>query len=190
MERRVRSFRLYNRRSALTFNELAATPFGWTRLRCGECCPSTTQKNLPLVRTDPRVWSGKLTLLSTVGATSEAADQVSAFGRMAFGGAGIFVTEKLMRDMEANYAECWERWRNLFGGDEMVTRCAALAKGPEWTKSTVTVEERGLHRALTFFCSCHWRSSADAASRRIRHTRRRDGCVPGRPAAAQLASLP
>lgn len=34
--------------------------------------------------------------------------------------------------------------QNLTTGDEMLTRCAALATG--MTKQTVTTEERGLHR--------------------------------------------
>jgi hypothetical protein len=79
-----------------------------------------------------------------VGATTEAMNQLNAFGRMAFGGAGMLVSDPLISRMEELWDECFDRFRWLFGGDEMVTRCAALAKGA--TKQTVTTEEKGLHQ--------------------------------------------
>ena len=64
---------------------------------------------------------------------------------MAFGGAGMLVSRAMMSAMYSSWGECLERYRDLFGGDEMLTRCAATASGR--TKQTVTTEERGLHRA-------------------------------------------
>ncbi|GAA5907505.1 hypothetical protein JCM8208_001397 [Rhodotorula glutinis] len=79
-----------------------------------------------------------------IGATTEAEKQLSQFGRMAFGGAGMLVSRAMMSAMYASWSECLERYRDLFGGDEMLTRCAATASGR--TKQTVTTEERGLHQ--------------------------------------------
>lgn len=50
-----------------------------------------------------------------------------------------------MTSMYKIWDECHDRFKDAFGGDEMLTRCAALATG--LTKSTVTTEEKGLHRA-------------------------------------------
>ncbi|KAM0790570.1 hypothetical protein ACM66B_004438 [Microbotryomycetes sp. NB124-2] len=79
-----------------------------------------------------------------IGATSEAKNQLDSFGRMAFGGAGMVVSQSLMDDMNGLYDKCHSKFKHIFGGDEMVTRCAALAKGE--TKQTVTTEEKGLHQ--------------------------------------------
>ncbi|KAK4052495.1 hypothetical protein OIV83_002297 [Microbotryomycetes sp. JL201] len=99
-----------------------------------------------------------------IGATSEAKNQLDSFGRMAFGGAGMLVSQSLMNDMHGMYETCHTKFKHIFGGtrsehhlavdtwlthrvvagDEMVTRCAALAKGE--TKQTVTSEEKGLHQ--------------------------------------------
>ncbi|KAM0752682.1 hypothetical protein T439DRAFT_354176 [Meredithblackwellia eburnea MCA 4105] len=79
-----------------------------------------------------------------VGATTEAKNQLESFGRMAFGGAGMLVTDSLSRKMYDLFDDCYEKYRHIFGGDEMLTRCAALATG--LTKATVTSEEKGLHQ--------------------------------------------
>ncbi|ORY67936.1 hypothetical protein BCR35DRAFT_178607 [Leucosporidium creatinivorum] len=79
-----------------------------------------------------------------VGATTEAKNQLDQFGRMAFGGAGMLVSDPLMTEMYNVWDSCHEQFKHIFGGDEMVTRCAALAKGA--TKQTVTTEEKGLHQ--------------------------------------------
>ncbi|GAA5891213.1 hypothetical protein JCM5296_004930 [Sporobolomyces johnsonii] len=79
-----------------------------------------------------------------VGATTEAQNQLQQFGRMAFGGAGMLISAPLLSAMYSLWPECHDRYKNSFGGDEMITRCAALAKGA--TKQTVTTEERGLHQ--------------------------------------------
>ncbi|SCZ88893.1 BZ3501_MvSof-1269-A2-R1_C65g00367 [Microbotryum saponariae] len=75
-----------------------------------------------------------------VGATSESVNQLQQFGRMAFGGAGMLASAPLLHKMNNNWDECYKQFRQIFGGDEMLTRCAALAKGA--TKQTVTTEER------------------------------------------------
>lgn len=95
---------------------------------------------------------------------------------MAFGGAGMLVSDPLMLEMYNIWDRCYEEFRHHFGGesfpapfarraegeltstsrltgDEMVTRCAAVAKGA--TKQTVTTEERGLHRELVVHSLLH-----------------------------------
>ncbi|SCV71309.1 BQ2448_2897 [Microbotryum intermedium] len=97
-----------------------------------------------------------------VGATSESANQLQQFGRMAFGGAvikeittqmsmhvvfvpaGMLASALLLHKMNKIWDECFKQFRHMFGGDEMLTRCAAMAKGA--TKQTVTTEEKGLHQ--------------------------------------------
>ncbi|BGP49425.1 hypothetical protein JCM10450v2_005316 [Rhodotorula kratochvilovae] len=79
-----------------------------------------------------------------IGATTEAQNQLAQFGRMAFGGAGMLVSQAMITSMYSTWNECHERYKDVFGGDEMLTRCAAVASGR--TKQTVTTEERGLHQ--------------------------------------------
>lgn len=63
---------------------------------------------------------------------------------MAFGGAGMMVSAPLADKMYGIWDSCFEQYRFIFGGDEMVTRCAAQASGK--TKDTVMTEELGLHQ--------------------------------------------
>ncbi|BGP17555.1 hypothetical protein JCM10213_004096 [Rhodosporidiobolus nylandii] len=79
-----------------------------------------------------------------VGATTEAQRQLEQFGRMAFGGAGMLVSHALMTAMYTRWDACFDRYKDIFGGDEMITRCAALVTGK--TKQTVTTEEKGMHQ--------------------------------------------
>ncbi|BGP01121.1 hypothetical protein NBRC10513v2_004866 [Rhodotorula toruloides] len=79
-----------------------------------------------------------------VGSTTEAEKQLAQFGRMLFGGGGALVSRALMSSMYDIWDECYDRFKDAFGGDEMLTRCAATATG--LTKSTVTTEEKGLHQ--------------------------------------------
>ncbi|GAA5971806.1 hypothetical protein JCM3765_003504 [Sporobolomyces pararoseus] len=79
-----------------------------------------------------------------VGAASESQEALGMFGRMAFGGAGVFASTPLLNSMANRWPECYDQFKNVFGGDEMLTRCAALAKGVE--KDEVTVKEPGLHQ--------------------------------------------
>ncbi|GAA5980765.1 hypothetical protein JCM11641_002637 [Rhodosporidiobolus odoratus] len=79
-----------------------------------------------------------------VGTTTEAKRQLEQFGRMAFGGAGLLVSRGLGASMYDRWDTCFDRYKDIFGGDEMLTRCAALVTGK--TKQTVTTEQRGLHQ--------------------------------------------
>ncbi|GAA6062722.1 hypothetical protein JCM10212_005925 [Sporobolomyces blumeae] len=79
-----------------------------------------------------------------IGTPSESHDALGMFGDMAFGGAGIFASLPLVKSMSKRWSECYEQFRNVFGGDEMLTRCAALARGV--AKEEVTMVESGLHQ--------------------------------------------
>ncbi|KAM0752729.1 hypothetical protein T439DRAFT_323343 [Meredithblackwellia eburnea MCA 4105] len=79
-----------------------------------------------------------------LGASTDNVLQLQRHGRMAFGGAGMLVSNSLGVKMHALGDECVEKFQHVFGGDEMVTRCAALAMGK--TKETVTTEQKGLHQ--------------------------------------------
>ncbi|GAA5833113.1 hypothetical protein JCM5353_004238 [Sporobolomyces roseus] len=79
-----------------------------------------------------------------VGTQSEGVEAMGMFGRMAYGGAGIFASAPLMSNMANRWDECYDNFRTAFGGDEMLTRCAGLAKGVD--KDDVTTQERGLHQ--------------------------------------------
>ncbi|KAI5475175.1 glycosyltransferase family 31 protein [Pseudohyphozyma bogoriensis] len=79
-----------------------------------------------------------------VGTVSEAKNQLESFGRMAFGGAGLLISDTLELKLYNLWDTCWEKWKHIFGGDEMITRCAALALGK--TKQTVATLEPGLHQ--------------------------------------------
>jgi len=63
---------------------------------------------------------------------------------MAFGGAGMLVSDPLSEKMLDVWDDCWTKFRHVFGGDEMLTRCAAYATGK--TKETVTTIEAGMHQ--------------------------------------------
>lgn len=54
--------------------------------------------------------------LSTVGATTEAKNQLDQFGRMAFGGAGMLVSDPLMTEMYNVWDSCHEQFKHIFGG--------------------------------------------------------------------------
>ncbi|GAA5999777.1 uncharacterized protein JCM10292_003740 [Rhodotorula paludigena] len=79
-----------------------------------------------------------------VGATTEAYNQLDYFGRMAFGGAGMLFSRGLFSAMESIWSECRELYESAYGGDEMLTSCAARAAGTD--KRDIMTEERGLHQ--------------------------------------------
>ncbi|GAA5926610.1 uncharacterized protein JCM15063_000323 [Sporobolomyces koalae] len=79
-----------------------------------------------------------------VGTSSESLEALGSFGRMAFGGAGIIVSAPLLTNMAGHWPECYERFKEEFGGDGMLTRCAALAAGVE--RDEVVTREAGLHQ--------------------------------------------
>lgn len=51
-----------------------------------------------------------------IGAPSEAKAQIDSFGRMAFGGAGILVSDALMLKMFTIWDDCHDRFKHVFGG--------------------------------------------------------------------------
>lgn len=51
-----------------------------------------------------------------VGATTEAKNQLESFGRMAFGGAGMLVSDPLSLKMYNLWDDCFEKFRHIFGG--------------------------------------------------------------------------
>lgn len=77
-----------------------------------------------------------------IGALSESTKQVAQWGHIAYGGAGIYVSRGLMARMNAPgvYAECLAKFGASFGGDAMVTHCAALALERD-VKETLIVED-------------------------------------------------
>lgn len=88
--------------------------------------------------------------ICAVGASTESVVQEEYFFKMAFGGAGILVSRTLYDAMYENLPLCFDRFTHkVFGGDEMLIRCAAYStnRKPEETMT----EELGLHRKLSGF---------------------------------------
>lgn len=46
--------------------------------------------------------------------------------------------------------ECFRRWPDIFGGDEMISKCAALAQGVE-DRSKAYINEPAMHRKQSRF---------------------------------------
>lgn len=57
----------------------------------------------------------------------------------------MLASRPLAAKMYERFDECFDRYHNAFGGDEMISRCAAFAGGK--TKQTITTMEKGMHRA-------------------------------------------
>jgi len=68
-----------------------------------------------------------------IGDLSELPAQVGAWGHMAFGGAGIFLSRGLMAKMNAPgmWEDCLKKFDHIFGGDAMTSLCAAHALGTD-----------------------------------------------------------
>ncbi|GAA6052081.1 hypothetical protein JCM3770_006621 [Rhodotorula araucariae] len=64
-----------------------------------------------------------------IGALSESTKQVNEWGHIAYGGGGILVSRGLLAKMNADgfWNDCLAKFGAAFGGDAMVTHCAALA---------------------------------------------------------------
>lgn len=143
------------------------TRFGWINECYGGCCQNMIPgKTIWVRQLHQHVLGYVLIILSAVGAVSEAKHQLESFGRMAFGGAGLSISDALGAKLYNLWDTCWTNWKHIFGGtsfsldcssfallivaphivigDEMITRCAALATST--TKQTVTTLEPGLHR--------------------------------------------
>ncbi|EFP89475.1 hypothetical protein PGT21_034851 [Puccinia graminis f. sp. tritici] len=81
-----------------------------------------------------------------LGASSEGVSQIQQFGNMAFGGAGIIISRGLCKEMLKIHADCVEQTKDVFGGDEMYSLCAARAAGHGKTKETVVTQISSLHQ--------------------------------------------
>ncbi|OAV96271.1 hypothetical protein PTTG_03476 [Puccinia triticina 1-1 BBBD Race 1] len=81
-----------------------------------------------------------------LGSSSEGVSQIRQFGNMAFGGAGIIISRGLCKEMLKIHADCVEQTKNVFGGDEMYSLCAARAAGHGKTKETVVTQLTSLHQ--------------------------------------------
>ncbi|PLW43118.1 hypothetical protein PCANC_14414 [Puccinia coronata f. sp. avenae] len=81
-----------------------------------------------------------------LGSSSEGISQINQFGHMAFGGAGIIISRGLCKEMLKVHADCVEQTKNVFGGDEMYSLCAARAVGNGKTKETVVTHLDSLHQ--------------------------------------------
>lgn len=55
--------------------------------------------------------------LLLVGATTEAKNQLEAFGRMAFGGAGMIISDPLSSKMYDLWDTCYTKYHHVFGGE-------------------------------------------------------------------------
>ncbi|KAM0754798.1 hypothetical protein T439DRAFT_321844 [Meredithblackwellia eburnea MCA 4105] len=64
-----------------------------------------------------------------IGALSESTKQVAQWGHIAYGGAGIYLSRALMAKINqpGHWQTCLEKYGGAFGGDAMVSACAALA---------------------------------------------------------------
>lgn len=62
------------------------------------------------------------------GAFSETKGTVESFGRISFGGAGITLSRGLVRKMQSTLDRCAERFADVFGGDGIISNCAAFTR--------------------------------------------------------------
>ncbi|GAA5953889.1 hypothetical protein JCM3765_000680 [Sporobolomyces pararoseus] len=62
------------------------------------------------------------------GAFSETKGTVESFGRISFGGAGITLSRGLVRKMQSTLDRCAERFADIFGGDGIISNCAAFTR--------------------------------------------------------------
>ncbi|KAH9819101.1 family 31 glycosyltransferase [Melampsora americana] len=81
-----------------------------------------------------------------LGTTSEAVAQLNTFGNIAYGGGGIIISRGLFKEMLKQHESCLEDNKDVFGGDEIYTRCAAQAMGNGATKDTVLTPIDSLHQ--------------------------------------------
>ncbi|BGO89742.1 hypothetical protein NBRC10512_004396 [Rhodotorula toruloides] len=64
-----------------------------------------------------------------LGTFSETRGNFDMFGRIAFGGGGIVISRSLVRKMQGMLDKCAERFAHIFGGDGLISECAA------WTRN-------------------------------------------------------
>ncbi|KAL8292977.1 hypothetical protein RQP46_000671 [Phenoliferia psychrophenolica] len=63
-----------------------------------------------------------------LGGFSEAKANFADHGKIAFGGAGIILSRSLVRKMQGLVGTCARKYQHIFGGDGILTNCAALAR--------------------------------------------------------------
>ncbi|BGP38110.1 hypothetical protein JCM10450v2_002041 [Rhodotorula kratochvilovae] len=63
-----------------------------------------------------------------LGSFSETVGNFNAFGKIGFGGAGIVLSRALVRKMQPYVDECAHRFAHIFGGDGLISHCAAWAR--------------------------------------------------------------
>ncbi|GAA6057799.1 hypothetical protein JCM3770_001046 [Rhodotorula araucariae] len=63
-----------------------------------------------------------------LGSFSETVGNFNTFGKIGFGGAGIVLSRALVRKMQPYVDECAERFAHIFGGDGLISHCAAWAR--------------------------------------------------------------
>ncbi|KAK4046471.1 hypothetical protein OIO90_006555 [Microbotryomycetes sp. JL221] len=76
-----------------------------------------------------------------IGALSESKKQVKQWGHISYGGAGIYVSRGLLALMNepGKIDECLEKFGSSFGGDAMVSHCAALVTNKQ-VKDILTID--------------------------------------------------
>ncbi|TIB66813.1 hypothetical protein E3Q16_04371 [Wallemia mellicola] len=79
-----------------------------------------------------------------LGGSTESARQFEQFGKQAFGGAGIFLSNSLAQRIADTFELCTEEFRDEMGGDGKLSKCAALSAEKDM-KDTIT-HEKGLHQ--------------------------------------------
>ncbi|GAA6021818.1 hypothetical protein JCM11491_003887 [Sporobolomyces phaffii] len=62
------------------------------------------------------------------GSFSETKGTVESFGRIGFGGAGVIISRGLVRKMQSTLDRCAERFADIFGGDGIMSNCAAFTR--------------------------------------------------------------
>ncbi|GAA5861264.1 hypothetical protein JCM1840_003134 [Sporobolomyces johnsonii] len=77
-----------------------------------------------------------------IGALSESTKQVAQWGHIAYGGAGIIVSRRTVERMNEDgvWSRCLAKFGAAFGGDAMVSHCAALVMDKD-IKEALTLDE-------------------------------------------------
>ncbi|KAH9447546.1 hypothetical protein Pst134EB_021559 [Puccinia striiformis f. sp. tritici] len=118
-----------------------------------------------------------------IGGQSESENANKAFGNIAFGGAGIFLSRGLIQQMNepGTFDSCVSLFGKEFGGDGMITKCAAMVMHRDVqqvvTRETtlhqldIRDEGHGIFQAGWRFTSIHhWRSWFQLQPRAHPHT--------------------
>ncbi|GAA5941869.1 uncharacterized protein JCM15063_000804 [Sporobolomyces koalae] len=62
------------------------------------------------------------------GSFSETQGTLETFGKIGFGGAGVVLSRGLVRKMQSTLDRCAERFSDVFGGDGIMSHCAAFTR--------------------------------------------------------------